>query len=80
VLRHAPPEAAERLLAASTGVDLPGGWLLPRNPRLVVDRAYVLVAAGLLAADHADVAAALLTRHLGEADGRTSPGEGRMRA
>jgi uncharacterized protein (TIGR01319 family) len=80
VLRHASPEAAERVLAGSTGADFPGGWLLPRSPRLVVDRAYVLVAAGLLASDHADVAGALLTRHLGEAGGRTSPGEGRMRA
>ena len=80
VLRHAPPEAAERVLAVSTGADLPGGWLLPRSPRLVVDRAYVLVAAGLLASDHADVAGALLTRHLGDPGGHTSPGEGRMRA
>lgn len=80
VLRHAPPEAAERVLAASTGADIPGGWLLPSSPRLVVDRDYVLVAAGLLAAHDADAAAALLTRHLGEAGGRTSPGEGRMRA
>jgi uncharacterized protein (TIGR01319 family) len=80
VLRHASPEAAERVLAAATGTDLPGGWLLPRAPRLVVDRAYVLVAAGLLAADHPDVARALLTRHLGEPDGHPSAGEGRMRA
>jgi uncharacterized protein (TIGR01319 family) len=80
VLRHAPPEAARRVLAASTGADLPGGWLLPRAPRLVVDRAYVLVAAGLLAADHPAVARSLLTASLGEPHGRPGGREGRMRA
>ena len=65
VLRHAPPAVAERVLAASTGADVPGGWLLPRAPRLVVDRAYVLVAAGLLAPEQPDVARALLVSQLG---------------
>ncbi len=64
VLRHAGAGAAERVLLASTGADVPGGWLLPRDPRIVIDRTYVLVAAGLLAADHPDEARGLLDRHL----------------
>ena len=67
VLRHAAPVAAERVLAASTGTEVAGGWLLPRAPRLVVDRAYVLMAAGLLADDRPDAAAALLTTSFGGA-------------
>ena len=64
VLRHAGADEAERVLRASTGADVPGGWLLPRDPRIVVDRTYVLVAAGLLAAAHPDVARGLLAGHL----------------
>jgi uncharacterized protein (TIGR01319 family) len=67
VLRHAAPVAAERVLAASTGTEVAGGWLLPRAPRLAVDRAYVLMAAGLLADDLPDAAAALLTTSFGGA-------------
>jgi uncharacterized protein (TIGR01319 family) len=67
VLRHASPVAAERVLAASTGTDVPGGWLLPRAPRLAVDRTYVLMAAGLLADDLPDAAAALLAASIGGA-------------
>ena len=76
VLRHAPPAAAERVLAASTGADLPGGWLLPRAPRLVVDRAYVLVAAGLLAPEQPDVARELLVSSLGAPGGPAPAGDG----
>jgi uncharacterized protein (TIGR01319 family) len=62
VLRHASPERAAAVLRHSTGDDDPGGWLLPRRPRLVVDREYVLVAAGLLRGDHTDAATALARR------------------
>lgn len=64
VLRHAPAERAAAVLRESTGEDVPGGWLLPRSPRLVVDQEYVLAAAGLLRADHTDAAATLLRQRL----------------
>lgn len=64
VLRHARTVGAERVLRASIGPDVEGGWLLPRSPRLVVDRAYVLAAVGLLAPSHPEVATGLLRRHL----------------
>ncbi len=60
VLRHHPPELAERVLGASCGHDIEGGWQLPRAPRTTVDRDYVLAAAGLLAAEYPDAARALL--------------------
>ncbi|RNM12964.1 glutamate mutase L [Nocardioides pocheonensis] len=50
VLRAADPARARRILAAATGRD-PEGWQLPEDPRIVVDRDYVLAAAGLLALD-----------------------------
>ncbi len=62
VLRHASPERAAAVLGRSTGEDDPGGWLLPRDPRLVVDQEYVLAAAGLLRGDHSDAASALVRR------------------
>jgi len=65
VLRHARTAAAEGVLRPSTGPDVEGGWLLPRSPRLVVDRAYVLAAVGLLAPSQPEVATGLLRRHLG---------------
>jgi uncharacterized protein (TIGR01319 family) len=52
VLRNGRPGVADRVLAGSTGADLDGGWQLPRRPRVVVDRDYVLAAAGLLAGRH----------------------------
>jgi uncharacterized protein (TIGR01319 family) len=64
VLRHGSASRAAGLLQAGTSPDTAGGWLLPRSPRLVVDRAYVLAAAGLLAASVPDVAHGLLRRHL----------------
>jgi uncharacterized protein (TIGR01319 family) len=60
VLRHHPPEVAGRVLHAARGHDTEGGWLLPRAPRTVVDRDYVLAAAGLLAVDHPQAARVLL--------------------
>ena len=65
VLRHQDPEAANRALAASCGEDIEGGWLLPRAPRITVDRDYVLASAGLLAAEYPQAASALL-HHLVE--------------
>ncbi|MCD6640479.1 MAG: glutamate mutase L [Nocardioides sp.] len=61
VLRHGGPDAARRVLVPATGEDLPGGWQLPRDPRVVVDRDYVLAAAGLLAEDHPLAAHLLVT-------------------
>jgi uncharacterized protein (TIGR01319 family) len=69
VLRHQPPDVAGRVLAASVGHDIEGGWLLPRAPHTAVDRDYVLAAAGLLAADHPRAARALLRRLLEGAHG-----------
>jgi uncharacterized protein (TIGR01319 family) len=63
VLRHASPADAGSVLGAALS-DHAGGWALPRGPRVVVDADYVLAAAGLLAADHARAAVALLRRHL----------------
>ena len=62
VLRHATTDRADAVLRGATGEDVRGGWLLPRAPRIVVDREYVLVAAGLLRGDHPEAAAALLRR------------------
>ncbi len=61
VLRHASPRDASTVLAAATGEGGDGGWLLPREPRLVVDDDYVLAAAGLLAEHHPDAAYALVS-------------------
>jgi uncharacterized protein (TIGR01319 family) len=58
VLRHAAPDAADRILASLTGVS-PDGWQLPERPRTVVDRDYVLAAVGLLAESRPSAAAAL---------------------
>jgi uncharacterized protein (TIGR01319 family) len=63
VLRHAPSADAEAVLRAIV-TDGPGGWPLPRAPRLVVDRRYVLAPAGLLAEDHPQAAQALLRRYI----------------
>jgi uncharacterized protein (TIGR01319 family) len=59
VLRHADARLRARILAPATG-DLAGGWPVPEEARTTVDEQYVLAAAGLLAADHAEVAARLL--------------------
>jgi uncharacterized protein (TIGR01319 family) len=61
VLRHGEPRDVEEVVRSACGEDVPGGWLLPRDPRVVVDRSYVLAAAGLLAPEHPDAALALLT-------------------
>lgn len=64
VLRHNGAACARRVLEASCGYDVDGGWLLPRSPGVVVDDDYVLAAAGLLVADHPEAARALLQRLL----------------
>jgi len=61
VLRHGRPGVADRVLGPLTG-EAPGGWQLPRAPRVLVDAGYVLAAAGLLAEDHPESAHRLLRR------------------
>jgi len=60
VLRHdrAGVDGAEEVLRRHLGVG--DGWQLPEHPRVVVDRDYVLAAAGLLAAEHPGAAYSLL--------------------
>ncbi len=60
VLRNGRPGVEGRVLDGSIG-EVDGGWQLPRGPRVVVDRAYVLAAAGLLADVHPEVAHRLAT-------------------
>jgi uncharacterized protein (TIGR01319 family) len=60
VLRHATEARAQRILAPATG-DLGGGWAVPEHARSVVDAPYVLAAAGLLAQEHPQAAALLVT-------------------
>ncbi len=69
VLRHGGPDAVRRVLLPATGDAFEGGWQLPRAPRVVVDRDYVLAAAGLLAETH-PVTAHRLVRRLGTAEDR----------
>lgn len=68
VLR-ADPELATRVLGSVTGGS--GGWQLPEGARAVVDRDYVLAAAGLLAPTRPEAAHALLAR--------LRPGSGQLR-
>jgi len=64
VLRHAEPEAQQRILAALTS-DHVGGWLLPEGePAIAVDKYSILTAAGLLAPDLPQVAITLMRAHL----------------
>ena len=64
VFRHAAADAAVAAMSATVR-DHAGGWALPRDPVVTVDRDYVLAPAGLLAsAGHLDVAVALLREHL----------------
>jgi uncharacterized protein (TIGR01319 family) len=63
VLRHAPDQAAARdalteHLAGPAAAE--GGWQVPERPRVVLDRDYLLMPAGLLATEHPEAAYALL--------------------
>lgn len=69
VLRHGGPDAVRRVLLPATGDAFEGGWQLPRDPEVVVDRDYVLAAAGLLAEQH-PLAAHRLVRRLVSAGDR----------
>jgi uncharacterized protein (TIGR01319 family) len=58
-LRHAPPEQAEAVLQGVLA-DHGGGWRPPARARSVVDTAYLLLGAGLLADEHPEVARAVV--------------------
>ncbi|MDQ3485054.1 MAG: glutamate mutase L, partial [Actinomycetota bacterium] len=60
VLRHNSAADGRAVIAAATGDDVGGGWLVPRSPRIVIDRDCVLAAAGLLACEHPEAAYALV--------------------
>jgi len=62
IFRNGRPGVEQRVLAGLVG-EVEGGWQLPRSARVVVDRDYVLAAAGLLATVHPE-AAYRLTRTL----------------
>ena len=59
VFRHARPDALRAMLDPVL-TDHAGGWKVPRDPQLTIDRRYVVAAAGLLADDHREAAAGLL--------------------
>ncbi len=63
VLRHAGGAALTAVLEPAIE-DHAGGWKLPESARVVVDRSYVLAAAGLLSVDHPGSAARLLATEL----------------
>jgi uncharacterized protein (TIGR01319 family) len=65
VFRNGRDGVEHRVLDGLVG-EVEGGWQLPRRARVVVDRDYVLAAAGLLAAGHPE-AAYRLTRSLADA-------------
>jgi uncharacterized protein (TIGR01319 family) len=62
ILRATPGSAIARTALARLGEHV----LAPRNCRVIVDRRYVLAAAGLLARDHLPIAESLLSRELRE--------------
>lgn len=63
VLRHAAIGRAEQVITAALA-DRAGGWKAPEHPAVVIDRHYVLAAAGLLGFDHPETAAELLAHNL----------------
>ncbi|WP_210502786.1 glutamate mutase L [Nocardioides xinjiangensis] len=69
VLRHGGCDAVRRVLEPATGDAFEGGWQLPRAPQVVVDRDYVLAAAGLLAEQHPVAAHRLVSRLVGAVGG-----------
>ncbi|MEJ7741488.1 MAG: glutamate mutase L [Nocardioidaceae bacterium] len=71
VLRHNRRADALGVMRAATGDHVEGGWLVPRDPRVVIDSDYVLAAVGLLAEAHPAAAYALASTLW-----RGGPGEG----
>jgi uncharacterized protein (TIGR01319 family) len=65
VLRHSEPAAARQVLASASHSGEGEGWLVPREPRVVIDRDYRLAPAGLLLAEHPAAAYGLLTDLIG---------------
>ena len=63
VLRHAPKDRADQVLRSALA-DPAGGWKVPERAGLVVDRSYVLAAAGLLVVDDPGAAWGLLRQTL----------------
>jgi hypothetical protein len=61
---HATREQSERILETSGEPDDGRTRLLPRNPDVVIDRHYVMAAAGLLSVRNANAAATLLRDRL----------------
>jgi len=59
VLRNNPDEVTDRIVAVAMAEEN-DGWQLPRAPRVVVDRDYVLAPAGLLAEKYPEAAYRLL--------------------
>ncbi|MBA2445509.1 MAG: glutamate mutase L [Nocardioidaceae bacterium] len=62
VLRHTSLVDGVGVLQAATGDHVEGGWLVPRDPRVVIDDDYVLAAVGLLAASRPRAAYSLASR------------------
>lgn len=62
VLRHGGQDVADRVLAELVVAHDPDGWQLPQRARSVVDQDYLLVAIGLLADTHPEVARRLAVR------------------
>jgi hypothetical protein len=63
VFRHGRADDVDAMLAPAVG-DVGGGWQVPERAETVLDRRYVLAAAGLLSHDFPTAAAALLQRYL----------------
>jgi uncharacterized protein (TIGR01319 family) len=61
---HAPRHSLPEVLSSAYSPAPGRRYLLPERPRVVVDREYVMAAAGLLASEHPGAAAALLDQHL----------------
>jgi uncharacterized protein (TIGR01319 family) len=70
VLRHCDAQRAEQLVREAVE-DPAGGWRHPERARYVVDRDYVLAAAGLIGQRDAETAVALLRGSLGSVLGNS---------
>ena len=63
VFRYAEPQRLSYMLEPARS-DFGGGWLVPEHATLVIDKQYVLAAAGLLADDHREAAMRVLRTEL----------------